>query len=218
MKSNRSAARTARQWAFTAGVLLLAGCGSGAATMAASPTFTATTAASTPPPPSAMPASAANAATTATGTPSATAAATSTGGDETAAVAAALALFQKVPRNPQDASEGYAWQPVSETAGHLSPDVSARLEALRSSGYFGASVCAEDYLTGTQNGLAAAPTVVSAHSDPNGTVTVRIRRPATPPPPDLTVVMTRRNGHWLATDLASGSGSSASIFASKPHC
>jgi hypothetical protein len=59
---------------------------------------------------------------------------------------------------------------------------------------------------------------VSAREDAGGTVTVVIRRPATPAPPDLTVVLTHRNGVWLATDLASGSGPSASIFATNPHC
>jgi hypothetical protein len=113
---------------------------------------------------------------------------------------------------------GYFWGPVSDTAGRLSPDVTVRLDALRHSGYFSDRTCAEDYLTGTQNGLSAAPTVVSAHGDTGGTVTVIIRRPATPRAPDLTVVMTRRDGHWLATDLASGTGPSASIFAAKPHC
>jgi hypothetical protein len=216
MNANRSATRAAQQLALTLGVLLLAGCGSGAATMAASQTSAATTAEPKPAPAAA--ASVSTAATASTGTPSATSAGTSTGSDVAGAVSSALALFEKVPRNPQDPASGYVWLPVSETAGHLSPDVTARLDALRSTGYFGAGGCAEDYLTGTQNGLTAAPTVVSARCDSGGTVTVLIRRPATPRPPDLTVVMARRDGHWLATDLASGQGSSASIFASKPHC
>ena len=217
MKSNRNAARTAQQLALTVGVLLLAGCGSGAATTAASQPSAATTAASTPAQPAATPASVATHATASTGTTSATPAGTSTG-EVSEAVASALALFQKVPRNPQDPAAGYVWVPVSQTSGHLSPEVMARLDALRSAGYFGAGGCAEDYLTGTQNGLTAAPTVISAHGDSGGTVTVLIRRPATPRPPDLTVVMARRNGHWLATDLASGQGPTASIFTSKPHC
>ena len=218
MNANRSATRTAQQLALTLGVLLLAGCGSGAATMAASQTSAATTAEPKPAQSAATPASVSTVATASTGTPSATSAGTSTGSDVAGAVSSALALFEKVPRNPQDPASGYVWLPVSETAGHLSPDVTARLDALRSTGYFGAGGCAEDYLTGTQNGLTAAPTVVSAHGDSGGTVTVLLRRPATPRPPDLTVVMARRDGQWLATDLASGQGSSASIFASKPHC
>ena len=155
--------------------------------------------------------------TTAVGTTPAPAASTSSG-DMTAAVQAALGLYEKVPRNRQDASAGYVWGPVSDTTGHLSPAVTARLDALRGSGYFSDRVCAEEYLTGTQNGLPAAPTVVSARRDAGGTVTVVIRRPATPAPPDLTVVLTQRNGVWLGSDLASGSGPSASIFATKPHC
>lgn len=218
MKPNRSVPRTAQQVALTVAVLLLAGCGSGAATMAASQTSAATTAAPTPAQPAATPASVAAQATAASGTPSAAPAGTSTGGEVTAAVASALALFERVPRNPQDAAAGYVWLPASETADHLSPEVIARLDALRSAGYFGAGGCAEDYLTGTQNGLTAAPAAISAHGDNGGTVTVLIRRPAAPRPPDLTVVMARRNGHWLATDLASGQGASASIFTSKPHC
>jgi hypothetical protein len=156
-------------------------------------------------------------ATSAVGTTPAPAAGTSSG-EVTAAVRSALGLFEKVPRNPQDASAGYVWGPVSDTSDHLSAAVTSRLEALRGSGYFSDRVCAEDYLTGTQNGLPAAPTVRSAHGDTAGTVTVVIRRPATPAPPDLTVVMAQRNGVWLVADLASGTGPSASIFATKPHC
>ena len=218
MQTNRTAAHTARQLAFTLGVMLLAGCGSGAATLGSGSAPAATTASPTPSQPAAAPSSAATSTTTAAGTSPATPAGTSTGGDVTAAVQSALGLFEKVPRNPQDTSAGYVWLPASETASHLSPEVTARLDTLRSSGYFGASVCAEDYLTGTQNGLTAAPTVISAHGGTGGTVTVLIRRPATPRPPDLTVVMALRNGPWLANDLASGDGPSASIFASKPHC
>ena len=140
-------------------------------------------------------------ATTAVGTPPAPAASTSSG-DVTAAVQAALGLYEKVPRNPQDVSAGYVWGPASDATGHLSPAVTARVDALRGSGYFSDRVCAEDYLTGTQNGLPAAPTVLSAHGNAGGTVTVVIRRPATPAPPDLTVVMTHRNGSgWRPTSL-----------------
>lgn len=213
MNANRSAVRTAHPLAATLGVLLLAGCGSGAATTVANQTSAATTAASTSAPPVATPAPAA---TRSTRTPSATSTASSTGADVTGAVSSALGLYEKVPRNPQDPAAGYVWRPVSETAGHLSPEVRARLDTLRSSGYFGAGGCAEDYLTGTQNGLSAAPSSVSAHGNSDGTVTVLLRRPATPRPPDLTVVLAHRNGHWLATDLTSGDG--PSIFAGKPHC
>jgi hypothetical protein len=198
--------------------MLLAGCGSAATSRVADGASSSTSG------PPAIPAPAASSSATppvatsaAVGTTPAPATSTSSG-DVTAAVESALGLFQKVPRNPMDASAGYVWISVSDTASHLSPAVTARLDALRRSGYFGDRVCAEDYLTGTQNGLPAAPTVRSARSGADGTVTVVIRRPATPAPPDLTVIMTRSSGVWLAADLASGSGPSASIFATKPHC
>ena len=96
----------------------------------------------------------------------------------------------------------------------------ARLNQLSSIGYFGdappSGVCGEDYITGTQNGLFVAPQVLSAIANANGSVTVVIRRG--PPPPDFTVTMTLENGTWLATDLASGTGPSASIFSAKPNC
>jgi hypothetical protein len=213
--------RATRALVVTFAVLLIAGCGSAAGTGAAdgasrwvaSPPAAPAPASQAP----ATPSVALSTATTAGGTTPAPAASTSSG-DVTAAVQSALGLYEKVPRNPQDPSAGYVWGPVSDTTGHLSAAVTARLDALRGSGYFSDRVCAEDYLTGTQNGLPAAPTVRSAHEDAGGTVTVVIRRPATPAPPDLTVVMTQRNGVWLASDLASGSGPSASIFATKPHC
>ena len=104
------------------------------------------------------------------------------------------------------------------TADHLSPTVNMRLATLRDSGYFSDQVCGEDYLTGTQNGLSAAPKVVSTHTNANGSVTIVVQRSATPPPPNLTVVMTDQNEVWLATDLASGAGPSASILSAKPNC
>jgi uncharacterized protein YceK len=213
--------RATRALVLTFAVLLLAGCGSAAATGTAdegSPSAASPAAAPTPASLEPATSSVATATVTTAVRPTPAPAASTFSGDVTAAVQAALGLYEKVPRNPQDASAGYVWGPASDTTGHLSPAVTARLDALRGSGYFGDRVCAEDYLTGTQNGLLAAPTVLSAHEDPGGTVTVVIRRPATPAPPDLTVVMTHRNGVWLASDLASGSGPSASIFATKPHC
>ncbi len=102
----------------------------------------------------------------------------------------------------------------------FAPALIARLNHLSSIGYFasgGASgVCGEDYITGTQNGLFVAPQVLSATANANGTVAVVIRRG--PPPPDFTITMTLENGTWLATDLASDSGASASIFSDKPAC
>jgi hypothetical protein len=218
--------RATRALVLTVAVLLLAGCGSAAATGAADEGApSAANPSAAPVPAGQAPASLAPATssvtpstvTTAVGTPPASTVSTPSG-DVTAAAQSALGLYEKVPRNPQDASAGYVWGPVSDTTGHLLPAVTARLDALRGSGYFSDRACAEEYLTGTQNGLPTAPTVLSAHEDAGGTVTVVIRRPATPAPPDLTVVMTHRNGVWLASDLASGSGATASIFATKPHC
>jgi hypothetical protein len=213
MKLNITAPPAAQLLPVGLVVMLLAGCGSGAATLAADPASAPTTSSATKPEPAAT-----SPATTVAGSPVAMTPTETETGDVAAAVQSALALFAKVPRNPNDVTAGYYWGPAVDTTGHLSPDVTARLTALRRDGYFSDRVCAEDYLTGTQNGLPAAPTVVSAHRETAGTVAVVIRRPATPKPPDLTVVMTRRNGTWLATDLASGSGPSASIFAAKPHC
>jgi hypothetical protein len=135
-----------------------------------------------------------------------------------AAVQSALGPFEKVPRNPSDPAAGYLWGPASDTTGHLSREVDAHLAALRRSGHFSDRVCAADYFTRSQNLLDAAPTVVSAHGDVGGTVTVVIRRPVTPAAPDLSVVMTRRDGVWLAIGLATGSGPSASIFGATPPC
>jgi hypothetical protein len=50
----------------------------------------------------------------------------------------------------------------------------------------------------------------------NGGVTVVIQR--TPGRSNLTAVMTETSGTWLASDLASGTGPSASIFSAKPNC
>jgi hypothetical protein len=102
----------------------------------------------------------------------------------------------------------------------FAPALIARLNSLSSTGYFGdvppAGVCAEDYITGSQNGLFVAPQILSATGETNGTVTVVIERGSSPR--DLTATMTLENGVWLATDLASGTGPSASIFSAKPDC
>jgi len=139
-------------------------------------------------------------------------------GDVTAAVRSVLGLFDRVLRNPADPAGGYLWGPASDPTGHLSRDVVARLAALHGSGYFSDRLCAADYFTGSQNLLDAAPTVVSANGAASGTVSVVIRRPVTPARPDLTLLMTHHNGVWIATELASGSGPSASIFAAEPNC
>ena len=102
----------------------------------------------------------------------------------------------------------------------FAPALIARLKDLSSSGYFGdappAGVCAEVYLTASQNGLFVAPQILSATARSDGTVAVVIDRGS--PQPNLTVTMTQEMGAWLATDLASGAGPSASIFSAKPNC
>jgi hypothetical protein len=93
------------------------------------------------------------------------------------------------------------------------------LASLTSRGYFAdvpPGKCGEEYISGTQNGLNQAPTVLSALAESNGSVTVVIQRASGQP--SLTAVMTEQNSRWLASDLASGSGPSASIFSAQPNC
>jgi len=139
--------------------------------------------------------------------------------DTAAASAAALTIFYALPGQDPE-----VWVPCSQRAGDFalcafSAAVKTRLTQLSSSGYFGDAppgVCGEDYITGTQNGLFTAPKVLSAVANADGSVTVVIQRG--PPPPDFTATMTLDNGTWLATDLASGSGPTASVFSAKPNC
>jgi hypothetical protein len=139
--------------------------------------------------------------------------------DAAAAQTAALTIFYALPGQSPE-----IWVPCSQEASDFadcpfSATVKTRLTDLSSSGYFGDAppgVCGEDYITGTQNGLNTRPTALTATPNANGTVTVVIQRG--PPPPAFTVTMTLENGLWLATDLASGSGASASIFSTKPNC
>jgi len=102
----------------------------------------------------------------------------------------------------------------------FAPVLIARLKYLSSTGYFGdappSGVCGEDYLTASQNGLFVAPQILSATAEANGTVTVVIDRGS--PQPNFTATMAQINGAWLATDLASGTGPSASIFSARPNC
>jgi hypothetical protein len=124
---------------------------------------------------------------------------------------------------PQPGAQGI-WSGCAQLASNFgacpfSPQIIARLKQLTSTGYFGDAppgVCGEDYLTGTQNGLFTAPQVLSATWIGLGIVIVVIRRG--PPPPDFTATMSLVSGRWLVTDLASGTGSSASVFADKPNC
>jgi hypothetical protein len=99
----------------------------------------------------------------------------------------------------------------------LSVVVKSRLAALTSQGYFSDGAgCGEEYISHTQNGLNGAPRVLSAVAAENGSVAVVIQR--APSLPTLTAVMTMENRAWLATDLASGTGPSASILSAKPNC
>ncbi len=130
---------------------------------------------------------------------------------------AALGLFVK------DGPPGH-WNACSNSdnwaACPLSATVKARLASLTSRGYFAdvpPGKCGEEYISGTQNGLNQAPTVLSTLAESNGSVTVVIQRGPSSPP-NLTAVMTDQNGTWLAADLASGMGASASIFSVQPNC
>lgn len=138
--------------------------------------------------------------------------------DVSAARAAALTIIVPLP-NTSGVWGGCPQLAKNFAACPFAPALIARLNHLSSIGFFGDAppgVCGEDYITGTQNGLFVAPQVESAIADANGDVMVDVRRG--PPPPDLTVTMTFENGTWLATDLASGTGPSASIFSDKPNC
>jgi hypothetical protein len=137
--------------------------------------------------------------------------------DVAAARAAALTIFYALPGQTPE-----VWLPCSARAENMSacPFSSAvkdRLNALSAAG-FGSDAppgCAEDYITATQNGLFTEPQVLSARADTDGRVVVVISRATSP---NLTVTMTGQSGTWLASDLASGTGSSASIFSDKPNC
>jgi hypothetical protein len=135
-----------------------------------------------------------------------------------AAERSALGLFTKLPLNASDPSAGYLWTSGPSSAGHMSMAVGTRLGELGAKGYFSdGGACGEDYITGDQNGLFTEPRVVSAVAGVDGSVTVVIERGSSAPP-DLTAVMTKQNGTWLASDLASGAGPAASIFSTNPNC
>ena len=141
-----------------------------------------------------------------------------TGVDVAAAKQAATGLFVADPSGPPghwvacSNSDNWSACPLSDT-------VKARLASLTSGGYFGGAPpgkCDEEYISGSQNGLNQRPTVLSATAASNGSVTVVIQRASDQPA--LTAVMTEQNGVWQATDLASGTGPSASIFSAQPNC
>jgi hypothetical protein len=99
----------------------------------------------------------------------------------------------------------------------LTAAVKARLADLTSKGYFGdVGGCGEEYISHTQNGFNKAPVALSAVAGANGSVIVVIQR--APGQPNLAAVMSEANHTWLASDLASGTGPSASIFSAKPNC
>ena len=137
--------------------------------------------------------------------------------DVSSARAVALTIFFALPGQTPE-----VWLPCSARAENMSdcPFSSAvkdRLNALSAAG-FGSDAppgCGEEYITATQNGLFTEPQVLSAAADANGRVVVVISRDMSP---NLTVTMTQGSGSWLASDLASGSGPSASIFSAKPNC
>ena len=132
--------------------------------------------------------------------------------DLPAARATALTLFVAGPAGHWGSCAGAA------VACPLTASVQARLDALRSQLYFSdGGGCGEDYITATQNGFNNAPQVLSADAATNGSVTVVMQRDLGGKP-NLSAVMTETNGKWLASDLASGTGPSASIFSVKPNC
>lgn len=152
------------------------------------------------------------------GAPSATGTAASptpTPDDVAGAERSALGLFLIDPTAPNHwvaCSNSDSW-----AACPLTGPVKDRLAALTSSGFFGdAGGCGEEYLSGTQNGLSSVPHVVSAEMQADGSVIVVINRESSRP--NLTAIMSLEGDAWLATDLASGTGPTSSIFSSKPNC
>jgi hypothetical protein len=139
---------------------------------------------------------------------------TPTPGDVAGAERSALGLFLIDPTTPNHwvaCSNSNSW-----SACPLTGPVQDRLAALTTIGFFGDGACAEEYISGTQNGLSSAPKVVSAAMEADGSVSVVIKREDTRP--DLTAVMSLQGDAWLASDLASGTGPAASIFSTKPNC
>lgn len=174
-----------------AAVVALFGCGAASATGGASP----------------APTSAPSASPVASPTP-----------DLGAARAAALKIIVPLPGTPG------VWGPCTQVSSDFAAcpfttALIARLNALSSSRYFSdgpPGVCGEDYIGGTQNGLFVAPQILSASANPDGSVSIVIERGS--PVPNLTATLSLGNGAWLAADLASGTGPSASIFSVKPNC
>jgi len=154
---------------------------------------------------------------TETAAPSSTTPAPSPTPDVAAARTAALTIYFALPGQTPE-----VWLPCSSRASNFadcpfSAAVVAGLNHLTTSGFGSdATGCGEEYITGTQNGLTRAPQVLSALAQADGSVTVIIQRG--PTTPNFTVTMTRENGKWVASDLASGTGPNASLFSAKPNC
>jgi len=157
-----------------------------------------------------------------TSTTSSATPATSATGPVADARAAALTMF--FSPTPGDWLPCSAQTPTTNRAKMFgdcpfSAAVRARLADLASRNYFYSGPgghCGGDYIIGSVNGLSAVPEVLSAVGNSNGTVTVVIQR--VPSVPNLTAFMTNGNGKWLATDLAVGTGPSASILSATPNC
>lgn len=147
--------------------------------------------------------------------PGAAASPTPTPVDVAGAERSALGLFLIDPTAPNHwvaCSSANSWD-----ACPLTGPVKDRLAALTTSGFFGdVGACAEEYISGTQNGLSSRPKVVSAQQEADGSISVVIKRDASLP--NLTAVMSPESDAWLASDLASGTGPAASIFSTKPNC
>jgi hypothetical protein len=135
--------------------------------------------------------------------------------DVAGAERSALGLFLIDPTAPNHwvaCSSADSWN-----ACPLTGPVKDRLAALTTSGFFGdAGACAEEYISGAQNGLNSPPKVVSAQLEADGSISVVINRDASRP--NLTAVMSPEGDAWVASDLASGTGPAASIFSTKPNC
>ncbi len=140
---------------------------------------------------------------------------TPTPADVAGAERSALGLFLIDPTAPNHwvaCSSADSWN-----ACPLTGPVKDRLAALTTSGFFGdAGACAEEYISGAQNGLSSPPKVVSAQLEADGSISVVINRDASLP--NLTAVMSPEGDAWVASDLASGTGPAASIFSTKPNC
>lgn len=133
----------------------------------------------------------------------------------------ALRLWGRYQLVLNDPSAGYVWSGRSWPSTPMSYGLHYRLVKLQRADYFSDGPlghCGEDYVVGNQTGLFAAPKVISAKANANGTVTVVVRRLPKQASSDLTVVMTKIGERWYATDLLRGTGPHASIYSALPNC